>query len=165
VLALLAASGCRALEGGSTPAVPYTILDGQTSILVDGQYDTVAEVMAAGGMTLGEADSVSPALGAPAHPATPIAIDRAAEVTVLTLDSAQTYRTQQTTLAGFLREIGLSLPPGARLLADGQTRQPRRKPSPCRNIWPSIPTKRSSSRRGQPPRPAHHGPDRRRGAG
>ena len=120
MLALLAASGCRALEGGSTPAVPYTILDGQTSILVDGQYGTVAEVMAAGGMTLGEADSVSPALGAPAHPATPIAIDRAAEVTVLTLDSAQTYRTQQTTLAGFLREISLSLPPGARLLADGQ---------------------------------------------
>ncbi len=120
MLALLAACGCRAVEGVSTPTVPYTILDGQTSILVDGRYDTVAEVLAAGGVTLGEADSVSPASGAPAHPATPIAIDRAAEVTVLTLDSAQTYRTQQTTLAGFLSEIGLSLPPGARLLADGQ---------------------------------------------
>ena len=120
MLALLAACGCRALEEVSSPTVPYTILDGQTSILVDGRYDTVAEVLAAGGVTLSEADSVSPAPGAPAHPATPIAIDRAAEVTVLTLDSAQTYRTQQTTLGGFLGEIGLSLPPGARLLADGQ---------------------------------------------
>ena len=117
---LLAVAGCQALAGKSTPAVPYTILDGETSILVDGDYNTVGEVLAAADVTLGEADSVSPAPGAPADPATPIAIDRAAEVTVLTLDSAQTYRTQQTTLGGFLREIGLSLPPGARLLADGQ---------------------------------------------
>jgi len=114
VLALLAAVGCR------PSAVPYTILDGETSILVEGDYETVGEVLAAAGVTLDEADSISPAPGAPAHPATPIAIDRAAEVTVLTLDSAQTYRTQQTTLGGFLGEIGLSLPPGARLLADGQ---------------------------------------------
>jgi uncharacterized protein YabE (DUF348 family) len=114
LLSLLAAVGCR------PSAVPFTILDGETSILIDGHYDTVGEVLAAVGLTLGEGDSVSPAPGAPAHPATPIAIDRAAEVTVLTLDSAQTYRTQQTTLGGFLREIDLNLPPGARLLADGQ---------------------------------------------
>ncbi len=114
MLALLAAVGCR------PSAVPYTILDGETSILVEGDYETVGEVLAAAGVTLDEADSISPAPGAPAHPATPIAIDRAAEVTVLTLDSAQTYRTQQTTLGAFLGEIGLSLPPGARLLADGQ---------------------------------------------
>ena len=114
MLALLAAVGCR------PSTVPYTILDGETSILVEGDYETVGEVLAAAGVTLDEADSISPAPGAPAHPATPIAIDRAAEVTVLTLDSAQTYRTQQTTLGGFLGEIGLSLPPGARLLADGE---------------------------------------------
>ena len=120
MLALLATAGCRALEAVSTPAVPYTILDGETSILVDGSYATVGEVLVAAGVTLGEADSVSPAPAAPANPATPIAIDRAATVTVLTLDSATTYHTQQTTLGGFLREIGLSLPPGARLLADGQ---------------------------------------------
>lgn len=119
-MALLATGGCRALAGEPIPTVPYTILDGDTSILVEGQYDTVGEVLAAGSVTLGEADSVSPAPGAPAHPATPIAIDRAATVTVLTLDSATTYFTQQTTLGGFLREIGLSLPPGTRLLADGQ---------------------------------------------
>ncbi len=114
MLALLAAVGCR------PSAVPYTILDGDTSILVDGEYETVGEVLAAGNVILGEADSVSPAPGAPAHPATPIAIDRAAAVTVLALDSVTTYHTQQTTLGGFLREIGLSLPPGTRLLADGQ---------------------------------------------
>ena len=120
MLALLAAAGCRTLEAVSSPAVPYTILDGDTSILVDGDYDTVGEVLAAAGVALGEADSVSPAPVAPAHPATPIAIDRAATVTVLTLDSATTYHTQQTTLGGFLREIALNLPPGSRLLADGQ---------------------------------------------
>ena len=61
MLALLAVAGCRALEAVSTPPVPYTILDGDTSILVDGDYDTVGEVLAAAGAALGEADSVSPA--------------------------------------------------------------------------------------------------------
>ena len=73
-MALLAAVGCR------PSVVPYTILDGETSILVEGSYETVGEVLAAASLALGEADSVSPAPGAPAHPATPIAIDRAAAV-------------------------------------------------------------------------------------
>lgn len=115
-LALLAAVGCRP----PAVAVPYTILDGQSSILVEGHYDTVAEVLAAANVTLEPGDSVSPAAAAPAHPATPIAIDRASEVTVLALDTVRTYRTQQDTLGGFLREIDLTLPEGARLLADGQ---------------------------------------------
>ena len=88
LLALLAAVGCR-----PSAVVPYTILDGDTSILVNGDYATVGEVLDAAGIALAEADSLSPAAAAPAHPATPIAIDRAAEVTVLTFDSAQTYRT------------------------------------------------------------------------
>ena len=35
-------------------------------------------------------------------------------------DSVMTYRTQQATLGGFLAEAGLAVPPGARLLADGE---------------------------------------------
>ena len=94
--------------------------DGATAIPVAGRYETVGDVLAAAGLALAEGDTVSPAAGAAADPATPIAIDRAAEVTVLTLDGVQVYRTQQATLGGFLAEIGLSAPPGARLLADGQ---------------------------------------------
>ena len=114
LLAVLAAAGCR-----PTP-LTYTVRDGATTATVSGRYATVGEVVAAAGLTLSQGDSLAPAASDPADPATPIAIDRAAEVTVLTLDSAQTYRTQQTTLAGFLAEIGLTVPPGARLLADGQ---------------------------------------------
>ena len=114
MLAILAVVGCR------PSAVPYTILDGQTSIQVEGQHETVADVLAAAGVALAEGDSVSPAPSAPAQAATPIAIDRAAEVAVLMLDDVQTYRTQQDSLGGFLREIGLAVPEGARLLADGE---------------------------------------------
>ena len=66
LLALLAVSGCRATEGVVTPAVPYTILDGETSVLVDGQHETVGDVLAAAGVTLGEADSVSASAFCPA---------------------------------------------------------------------------------------------------
>jgi len=110
----LVAAGCR-----PSAVVPYTILDEGTPIAVSGEFATVGEVVAAAGLMLDEADSLSPAAAVPAHPATPIAINRATEVLVLAPDGPRTYRTQTTTLGGFLREIGLSVPPGARLLADG----------------------------------------------
>ncbi len=114
LLVVLVAAGCR------PAALTYIVRDDAAAVTVSGRYATVGEVVAAAGLALGQGDRLSPAAGAPADPATPIAIDRAAAVTVLTLDSAQTYHTQQTTLAGFLAEIGLIVPPGARLLADGQ---------------------------------------------
>ncbi len=109
----LAAVGCRPAE------LTYTIQDGGTAVPVVGRYETVGQVLAAAGLALDEADRVSPAADAPADPATPIAIDRAAEVTVLALDGEMTYHTQQETLGGFLGEINLAPPPGTRLLADG----------------------------------------------
>lgn len=112
--ALLLAVACRPSE------LTYTVRDGETTIPVAGRHETVGDVLAAAGLSLAEGDVVSPGPNAPADPAAPIAIDRAAEVTVIAPDSVMTYRTQQETLGGFLTEVGLTLPPGARLLADGQ---------------------------------------------
>ena len=111
---LIAVVGCRPAE------VTYTIVDDGTSIPVTGRYQTVGEVLAAGGPTLAPDDTVLPDRDAPADPDTPIVIDRAAEVTVIDQDSVITYRTQQATLGDFLNEAGLTVPPGARLLADGE---------------------------------------------
>jgi uncharacterized protein YabE (DUF348 family) len=109
----LSAVGCRPAE------LTYTVQDGETAVPVVGQYETVGQVLQAAGLALDAADRISPAPDAPADPTTPIAIDRAAEVVVLTPDGETTYRTQQETLDGFLAEIALSPPPGSRLLADG----------------------------------------------
>ena len=113
VLILLTA-GCRAA------APVYTVIDGATTIPVTGPHETVGEVVAAAGLTLLPEDTASPDLAAPADPTTPITVDRAAEVTVIDRDSVTTYRTQTTTLGGFLVEAALSPPPGTACLADGE---------------------------------------------
>ena len=110
---LLSAVGCRPSD------LTYTIHDGATAIPVTGRYATVGEVLAAAGLTLSDGDVLSHAADTPADPATPIAIDRAADVTVIAPDGVTTHRTHQATLGGFLAEAGLAPPPGARLLADG----------------------------------------------
>ena len=113
-LLLLLAAACR------PAALTYTVTDGAAAIPVEGRFETVGDVLAAAGVTLAAEDDVFPLLDAPADPATPIAVDRAAEVTVIDIDEVATYRTQQTTLGGFLAEAGLAPPVGARLLADGE---------------------------------------------
>lgn len=112
--ALLSAAACRPSE------LVYIVHDGATTIPVSGRHETVGDVLAAAGVSLAEGDVVSPNPDAPADPATPIAVGRAAEVTVIAPDSVTTYRTQQETLGGFLAEVGLAPPPGARLLADDE---------------------------------------------
>ncbi|MEZ4519806.1 MAG: ubiquitin-like domain-containing protein [Chloroflexota bacterium] len=102
----------------------YTIDDGGVETIVEGRFDTVAGAVAAAGITLEADDIVQPDPDAAADPDTPIQIDRATEVVVLRLDSRESYRTHQTTLADFLQEIDLSLQPGERLLADGRPLDP-----------------------------------------
>lgn len=111
---MLTVVACRPAEA------TYTIVDGGKSVSVTGRYQTVGEVLAAGGSILAPDDAILPGRDAVADPTTPIVIDRAAEVTVIDQDSVMTYRTQQATLGGFLAEAGLAVPPGARLLADGE---------------------------------------------
>lgn len=111
---LILAVACRPAD------LAYTIQDDATTIPVTGRFGTVGEALAAAGLVLDAEDAITPPLDAPADPATPIVIDRAAEVTVIDRDSVTTWRTRQRTLGGFLAEAGLAPPPGARLLADGQ---------------------------------------------
>ncbi|HRN68148.1 MAG TPA: ubiquitin-like domain-containing protein [Promineifilum sp.] len=114
VLWALSAVACRPAE------LTYTVRDGATTVPVTGRYETTGDVLAAAGLSPAEEDTVAPGLNAPADPATPIVIDRAAEVTVITPDSVTTWRTQAQTLGAFLAEAGLAPPPGSRLLADGK---------------------------------------------
>ena len=79
---LIAVVGCRPAE------VTYTIVDDGTSIPVTGRYQTVGEVLAAGGPTLAPDDTVLPDRDAPADPDTPIVIDRAAGGTGVDQDLA-----------------------------------------------------------------------------
>ena len=111
---LLAMAACRPSE------LTYIIQDGAMAIPVIGRHETVGEVITAAGLALAAEDTIAPGLDAPADPATPIAIDRAAEVTVINADSVVVYVTQEETLGGFLDEVGLAPPDGARLLADGR---------------------------------------------
>ncbi|MBP9503566.1 MAG: DUF348 domain-containing protein [Candidatus Promineofilum sp.] len=125
-IAILLATGMLALAVACRSAAPtYTVRDGAATIPVTGSYETVGEVLAAAGLVPAAEDAVAPRLDAPADPATPIAIDRAAEITVIDADSVTTYRTQAETLGGFLSEAGLAPPPGSRLLADGSPVDPQ----------------------------------------
>jgi uncharacterized protein YabE (DUF348 family) len=112
-LVIVSGAGCRPSQ------LTYAVHDGPESISVSGRYETVAEVVAAAGLSLEPGDVVSPTAGTPADPSSSITIDRASEVTVIGLESVTIYRTQQETLGGFLEEVDLIVPPGSRLLADG----------------------------------------------
>ncbi|HOU42490.1 MAG TPA: ubiquitin-like domain-containing protein, partial [Promineifilum sp.] len=68
LLVVLVAAGCR------PAALTYTVRDDAAAVTVSGRYATVGEVVAAAGLALGQGDRLSPAAGAPADPATPIAI-------------------------------------------------------------------------------------------
>ena len=114
VLWALSAVACR-------PApLTYRVIDEGTPITVEGRFATVGELLAAAGVAPAAEGDLLPALNAPADPATPVAIDRAAEVTVITPDGVTTWRTQAQTLGAFLAEQRLAPPPGSRLLADGE---------------------------------------------
>jgi uncharacterized protein YabE (DUF348 family) len=96
----------------------YVVWDGEQPITeVSGRYRTVADVLAAAGIALRPEDTVYPPLNAP--PVARITIHRARAVTVHTADGRHTYFSQQPNLAAFLAEIGLTLPVGVPVFADG----------------------------------------------
>jgi uncharacterized protein YabE (DUF348 family) len=110
---------------GCGPAeMTYTIFDGSTTMTITGRFTTVGEVLAANGITLGPKDIVTPGVAAAAEPEIPITLDRATTVIVIDLDGVATHVTQEVTIGGFLDEIDLEIPPGARVLADGQPVSP-----------------------------------------
>lgn len=96
----------------------YVVLDGEQPVAeISGRYQTVAEVLAAVGVTLRPEDMVRPSLDEP--PTSHITIQRASAVTVRTADGRHTYYSRQPNLAAFLAEIGLTPPAGMPLFADG----------------------------------------------
>jgi uncharacterized protein YabE (DUF348 family) len=97
----------------------YVIYDGETRLTIAGQYETVAEVIAAAGITLRPEDMITPTLINAAETGTAIHIQRAYPVTLRTEQGSQILWTQQTTLGGFLAEAGIFVQATTPLAADG----------------------------------------------
>jgi uncharacterized protein YabE (DUF348 family)/3D (Asp-Asp-Asp) domain-containing protein len=86
----------------------YAVYDGETFIGVDGQYETVEQVLLAADIDLRPEDVVMPPLSATADPDTAIQIQRAKSVTLRTEEAGtRTLWTQQPTLGAFLTEAGV----------------------------------------------------------
>jgi uncharacterized protein YabE (DUF348 family)/3D (Asp-Asp-Asp) domain-containing protein len=93
---------------------------GQPERTISGDFASVAELLAAAGITLRPEDQVAPPRQDTPNPATAIRILRATPVTVRQGDApAQTYWTQQTAVGPFLREQNILIDPRAQLFADG----------------------------------------------
>lgn len=109
------------LLAACSPATPtVTILDDGLVVEVSGDFATVGEAVAAAGLTLNEADDVSPDLSAVPDDNAAIIIDRAREVQLLTAGGEQILWTQVETVGALLDEAGLSVGPGDRVLADNE---------------------------------------------
>lgn len=94
-------------------------VDGET-VRVSGEYEQVADVISAAGITVRPEDRVTPALTAPAEPDSAIQITRARAVTVRTETETRTVRTHQPTLAAFLAEAGIEVRRTDQISADGR---------------------------------------------
>ncbi|MCL4868605.1 MAG: DUF348 domain-containing protein [Anaerolineae bacterium] len=94
-------------------------VDGQP-VRVVGEYNTVAEVLAAANITLHPADLIYPPPHTPLTAAATIRIERATPITLRNQNGTHTYFTHQTTLTAWLNEIGLRVQPTDQIYADGQ---------------------------------------------
>lgn len=108
VLLLLAATAAIFLgAAGYLAAEPsYTVYDGETPLVVNGRFATVADVLTAAGLDLRPQDIVTPESGEAADPDTVIQVQRARAVTVRSERGTQTYWTQRRLLSAFLFDIG-----------------------------------------------------------
>ncbi len=103
-----------------TQVEQYAVYVDGNIVVVNGMFDTVSQVLTAGGITLQSGDIVLPELGTTAAPDVAIQVQRAKTVTVRTDEATQTYFTHQSTLGGFLRESQIEIGRTDRVLADGQ---------------------------------------------
>lgn len=97
----------------------YAVYVDDQLLAVDGNYETVGDVLAAAGLEPQPDDIVRPALSAPADPQTAIQLRRAHAVTVRTEEGTQTLRTHRPTLGTFLSEAGIDVQRTDQVLADG----------------------------------------------
>lgn len=113
VFAILAA----ALLSDSLPT--YTVQDGETSLPVTGEFETVGDLLEAAEIDLRPEDVVSPPVIELSNPEVTVKIRRAASVTLRTQHEVLTIRTLEPTLGGFLRQLGTRLKAGEQIFADG----------------------------------------------
>ncbi len=98
----------------------YAVYVDGNVVVVNGMFETVSQVLTAGGITLQSGDIVLPDLSAAVAPDAAIQVQRAKTVTVRTDEGSQTYFTHQPTLGGFLREAQLVIGRTDRVIADGK---------------------------------------------
>lgn len=103
------------------PAPTYTILDENSgAIAVQGEFETVSELVQSADILLRPEDIVQPALGATPPASGEIVIQRAEAVQVRNGVNRQTYWTHQNDLGSFLAEVGIQPSAGQQIVADGQ---------------------------------------------
>ena len=95
-------------------------VDGET-VTVSGNYEQVADVISAAGISVRPEDRVTPALASPAEPDTAIQVTRARAVTLRTEEDTRTVWTLQPTLAGFLAQAGVTVRRTDQISADGRS--------------------------------------------
>lgn len=116
---LLLGAGALAAAGFLAAQEPYTVYDGETAVVVSGNYATVQEVIAAAGLLLRPEDVVIPSLDAPASPGVPIQVRRARAVTLrLEAGGTRAVWTQAITLGQFLDEMGVDTQRATQIFAD-----------------------------------------------
>jgi uncharacterized protein YabE (DUF348 family) len=98
----------------------YTIIDGGETVTIQGDFDTVGQVLSVTEITMLPQDQVSPSISDAPDPQTPIMILRAKEVTLVMDGKIQTYWTVQSGLASFLDEAGITLQRNDLIFADEQ---------------------------------------------
>ena len=99
----------------------YTLYVEADVYAVDGNFDTVGDVIVAAGLELRSEDTVQPPLTAVAAPETAIQIARASAVTLRDDNGTRTLWTHQPTLGAFLAEAGISVERTDEVSAGGST--------------------------------------------
>ncbi|MBK9052903.1 MAG: DUF348 domain-containing protein [Chloroflexi bacterium] len=93
-------------------------VDGQL-VQVQGEYETVAQVLAAANITTRPEDIIQPPPSAPITPDVAIQVQHATPITLRNENGTRTYFTHQLTLGAFLNEIGLMAQRTDQVYADG----------------------------------------------
>jgi len=110
-LAVAVSVGALAYAGDSNTKVTVAV-NGKTHLVTTSE-DTVAAVLASQGITVGPHDAVAPALSAPIHDGTRIAVSYGRELTLVLDGTRQSYWTTATTVSSALDQIGERVDTGA----------------------------------------------------
>ena len=97
----------------------YTVyVDGQM-VRVEGEYETVAELLAAANIPTRPEDIIEPGPTSPITPDTPVRVQHARPISLRNSAGTHIYYTHQPNLGAFLNEIGLIIQRTDQVYADG----------------------------------------------